>query len=182
MRTHLTSPGRGRGVLCCAGLALWLAAAAPVAASPRGEGDSAGADSTAALCSFRAAVVFSPPAQAFGGAGSIASTSGTISCLGVVQGHRVTGPGPLSFTSAYGVAPLGESCAFDTGPGTQTYTIPTTAGPVRFSEPVDFFGAVAGAFFAHTYSGAFQIIPADGSTCVTSPVRDATIIGEGAVI
>ena len=134
---------------------------------------------TAALCTAQATMTFSPGTRQVGGAGTNAGENGTISCVGIVNGHRPTGPGQLSFTDVYGASPGGQSCAFDIGFGTQTYTIPTDAGPVRISEPFTFYGAPVGGFLAPVFSGTFQVVPSDGSTCVSSPVRRSVILMQG---
>ena len=157
-----------------AALVLLLAPATATAEEPA-EGP------TAAICSARATMSFAPGTRLVGGAGTNASTDGSISCVGVVNGHRITGPGTLAFNDVYGLSPGGQSCAFDIGAGTQTYTLPTDAGPARISEPFTFYGAPAGSFLAPVFSGTFQVVPTDGSTCVSTPVRRSVILMQGAL-
>jgi hypothetical protein len=94
---------------------------------------------------------------------------GTIDCHGVVDGNQITGAGNYTNTFSF----LDSTCAKGRGTGTQTFTIPTSAGPMTITEDFTFDSVgAAGTFKGTTLSGAFQFAPMAGD-CVTSPATKA---------
>jgi hypothetical protein len=95
--------------------------------------------------------------------------NGTIDCHGVVDGKQITGAGSYSNTFSF----LDSTCAKGGGNGTQTFTIPTSAGPMTITEDFTFASVgPAGTFKGTALSGAFQFAPMTGD-CVTSPASKA---------
>jgi hypothetical protein len=112
--------------------------------------------------------------------GRVGDGSGTVDCHGVVDGKQVTGPGTYANVFRFGPGPAGDfSCAQGAGVGTQTFTIPTSAGLVTRTEGFTFtYVGPTGRFRGTDLSGAFEFIPLTGD-CVTSPVTRAAVRGQG---
>ncbi len=106
--------------------------------------------------------------------------AGSIDCHGLVDGKPVTGPGTYATVFRFGPGLAGGfSCAQGAGVGTQTFSIPTTAGPVTRTEELSFtWVGPTGRFRGASLSGTFEFIPLTGD-CVTSPMTRAGIRGQG---
>jgi hypothetical protein len=112
--------------------------------------------------------------------GRVGDGRGTVDCRGLVDGQQVTGPGTYANVFRFGPGPAGDfSCAQGGGTGAQTFTIPTTAGPVTRAEQFSFtWVGPTGRFGGASLSGTFEFIPLTGD-CVTSPVSRAAVRGQG---
>ena len=70
------------------------------------------------------------------------------------------------------------TCPQGGGFGTQTFTIPTTGGPVTISEQFAFtWVGAAGRFEGNALSGAFEFTPMQGD-CVSTPLTRVAVRGE----
>lgn len=100
--------------------------------------------------------------------------TGAITCVGSVNGHRVTGPGTFG---EQGVAR--GSCALGSGSALFSMTIPTTAGPARLQIPA-VFTYVGGVGLRPTgiFPGGFVFAPVRGD-CITSPVTEIAVVLHG---
>lgn len=137
-----------------------------------------GAPESAASCLMRAHESFSPGISIT--PRRVAATShgetGTINCVGAVNGHRVTGPGTLGFAGFFDV-----SCAGGTGYETVSATIPTSAGPQKLTFPVkETVGPGVGYKSSDSLMGPLPFVyyPTEGD-CVTSPVTEIFFSGQG---
>lgn len=142
---------------------------APAAAAPSATGSQAS-------CVAYWVDSVSPGASLVPGSSTFSSNgqTGTIHCAGAVMGHAVTGPGTIGEEGrAHG------TCAGGTGAGTFWMTIPTTAGPVNISFPVEFTTTgTAGLRPAGPMPGGFFFAPLKGD-CVTTPVTQIAVVMYG---
>jgi hypothetical protein len=133
------------------------------------------AGGTSAVCSILMSVGFSPGLTMTPGSGTKGTDgeSGSISCQGRINGHHVTGPGTFGFEGTY----TASSCLSGTGSGTYFGTVPTDAGPMRFSGTFSqtWVGLVfqieaeqPGAHFTATAVG----VPTQGD-CIRTPLTQA---------
>ena len=100
--------------------------------------------------------------------------TGTISCLGSLDGHRVTGRGTFGFEGVY----TGD-CFGNTGSGTYSFTVPTEAGSKHFTgsyseRRTGFNGSIQASQPGGHFQGAFLVLPQKGD-CLTSPVTEVVI-------
>lgn len=98
-----------------------LAAAGPLAAAPA---QAAGA--TSAVCVNRIAATFTPGLRVTPSSGAVTTNgeTGSMTCVGKIGGHRITGPGSFGVDYTY----TGATCVSHVGSGTAQITLPTTAG------------------------------------------------------
>jgi hypothetical protein len=165
MRRHVRSLG--------AAVALWGLAApctsvAPVAAASHG-----------AICHIR--TVFSGPngvmlAKPTGPSPmSSGREPGTVTCEGLINGRRPSGPGTFGYAGYFGVGPLGgDTCAFGGGYGTFSITVPTAGGRLSLTEPFMFYGGPAGVITSPHVSGLYEVVATTGD-CVTTPLTEGTL-------
>lgn len=101
--------------------------------------------------------------------------AGTVTCVGWIQGHRVTGPGTVWDE---GVAR--GSCNGGTVEGFHVYKIPTENGILTFQRPVSgTYQGVAGIRDPQrSYPGGFAFYPTTGD-CVTAPATRADVVAYG---
>jgi len=103
--------------------------------------------------------------------------TGSINCTGTLDGHRVTGPGTFGYDGTF----TAITCLFDGRPlsGRYAITVPTEAGPVRFSGTVTdsrigLIDRVSASAPGAQFTGVAVIVPTQG-TCVLSPLTEARI-------
>jgi hypothetical protein len=153
-----------------AALALaFLSLIAPSSAAARGE------------CSFSIDFTASPGLTMTPSTGTYTSggPTGTIICLGTIDGQQITGPGRLGFEGTYGEEDRGNTCAAGTGRGTLTIKVPTRDGVKRLSGHwrFEFLGAAA-TLTSRFFSGTFTFLPTAGD-CLTAPVSSGMALGQG---
>ena len=128
-------------------------------------------------CMINGTITFSPAITA-SEQGTWQTERATIECHGVIYGlARILGRGPFAGSGSLG--PLSAStgaCTLDLGPGNIDYTIPTSMGDLRITEPIT---AGLGAFTSRNMSGSFQLLPAHEATCAMNPLGRATFVAEG---
>ncbi len=122
---------------------------------------------------FDAPVFIAPGISATPSQGTV-SHSGSITCIGSIHGHEITGPGRLEESGTYS-----GSCAEGTGEGNLTLTLPTTEGQktLEFTDTIEWTGTF-GRFQSEVLSGTFQFVPTQGD-CVTRPVTRAHLVAQG---
>jgi hypothetical protein len=151
-----------------------LATAALFAAAP-----AHAADATAALCTNRSpsTITITPGFSLAPSSGTITTNgqTGSITCIGKIAGHSVTGPGSIGIEEAY----ADGTCTSHTGSGTVSVTIPTTAGIQHLS------GALTERrtalvlradvqFPGGHFSGIGIVLPTVGN-CFVTPLRQALL-------
>lgn len=99
--------------------------------------------------------------------------TGTIHCKGSVEGKRVTGPGTFGEVGMFD-----GTCAGGTGSATFSFTLPTTAGPVKLRMPVTFTIAGFGSTTSKEFPGAFLFAPLTGN-CLTEPITKVAVYRAG---
>ncbi|HEV3365664.1 MAG TPA: hypothetical protein VG795_16290, partial [Acidimicrobiia bacterium] len=151
------------GVLC--------ALLSPVLAAP-----AYGAQDTSASCTFIFPNRLSPGFTLTSSTGTYGSggETGTITCLGSLDGHRVTGPGTFGFEGVY----TGD-CFGNVGSGTYFFTIPTDVGSKHFTgsyteRRTGFNGPIQASQPGGRFQGVFLALPQKGD-CLTSPVTEVVI-------
>lgn len=103
---------------CAAATTLLAVASTPWFVSPATAADSG------ATCTLDITLTLRPGLTLMPSTGSIISpTPGALTCVGVIDGSLVTGPGQFSVRGTYS-----GSLAMGTSTGTAAYSIPTTAG------------------------------------------------------
>lgn len=102
--------------------------------------------------------------------------SGTITCVGKIQGREVTGPGTVWNEGRY----VDSTCLFDHAEGRYFFTVPTNEGPISVNGTfvIDRVGPVLSVHLeqrgAHG-EGAALVIPTQGD-CVLNPVTQALVV------
>lgn len=98
-----------------------LAAAGPLAAAP-----AQASEATSAVCVNRIAATFTPGLRMTPSSGAVTTNgqTGSMTCVGKIGGHRITGRGSFGVDYTY----TGATCASHVGSGTARVTLPTTAG------------------------------------------------------
>ena len=132
------------------------------------------AGTTSALCTSAFTATISPGFELTPSSGTV-TTNGdvrSLSCVGKIDGHRVTGPGTVGVHYFY--AP-GATCLSHTGSGTVRFTLPTTAGTKHIAGAliVRRAGLVLSAnaqFPGVRMNGIGVVVPAPGS-CLLKPLR-----------
>ncbi|MGH2721522.1 MAG: hypothetical protein ACRDJO_07960 [Actinomycetota bacterium] len=136
---------------------------------------------TNAVCSFSFPAHFSPGISMTAGSGTFGSggETGTISCVGTIGGHAVTGPGTFGFEGTF----TGSSCLSHRTSGTSFFTVPTDAGPIHVSAgPFKSSGIGLSGNVEATheepvplrFKGSYLMVPQQG-TCATAPMTDAVV-------
>ena len=153
-----------------------IAAAGPLAAAPAQANGG-----TSATCTNLLTVAISPGFSLTKSSGTITSggETGSIVCIGTIDGASVTGPGSIGLAETYS----GGDCLAHVGTGIASVTLPTTAGPkhmagaaisrrtgLLLSAEVDFPNA--------HFSGLGLATPTQG-TCALSPMRQALLSVSG---
>jgi hypothetical protein len=103
--------------------------------------------------------------------------TGTITCVGSVRGHAVTGPGTFGEQGT-----ISGTCASGSGEAIFVMTIPTEGGPATLVVPAVFttVGTV-GLRPTGTFPGGFVAVPTQGD-CVTTPVTQIAVVLHGTLI
>jgi hypothetical protein len=99
--------------------------------------------------------------------------TGTIRCRGFVEGKRVTGPGTFGEVGTFD-----GTCAGGTGSATFSFTLPTTAGPVKLRIPVTFTVMGFGSTTSDVFPGKFLFDPLAGN-CLTAPITRIRVFRAG---
>jgi hypothetical protein len=119
------------------------------------------------------------------GVGITGEETGTIMCVGTINGHRVTGPG----TFGHKGRTWDGDCFGNQGAGTFSYTIPTTEGRQHVtgtyteSRGVTQEGPVEAEQPGAVFYGRHQVVPTgvvtSGQNCTDRPVTevDAVLVG-----
>jgi hypothetical protein len=105
--------------------------------------------------------------------GTVGET-GTITCIGSMDGHRVTGPGTFGFEGIYA-----GDCFGNNGSGTYSFTVPTEVGSKHFTgsyteRRTGFNGPVEASQPGGRFQGLFLVLPQKGD-CIVSPVTEVMI-------
>jgi hypothetical protein len=100
--------------------------------------------------------------------------TGTITCVGSVRGHAVTGPGTFGEQGT-----IRGTCTSGSGEALFVMTIPTDGGPATVILPAVFttVGTV-GLRPTGTFPGGFVAVPTQGD-CVTTPVTQIAVVLHG---
>ncbi len=100
--------------------------------------------------------------------------TGTITCIGQVNGNTVTGTGTFGEVGTFR-----GTCASGNGSATFSFTVPTTAGPATFSVPVTFtYAAGVGLSSSAVFPGTFVVVPTAGD-CLLTPVSRIAVVRVG---
>ena len=139
--------------------------------------------SSSAVCVSRIPLTISPGFSPTAGSGKLTSGGerGSITCIGKIAGHRVTGPGSVGLDETYTRA----SCLSHVGTGTVRVTLPTTAGVMRMvgnatSRRTALVLRAEVRFPAGRFSGIGAAIPTQGN-CLLTPLRRALITVTGSL-
>jgi hypothetical protein len=139
------------------------------------------AGATSAACTVRFGLTITPGFSRTTGSGTLTSDgeTGSISCIGKIGGHRVTGPGSVGLEETY----TRGNCLSHVGTGTASVTIPTTAGMAHMVGAATSRRTAVGLraeveFPDARFGGIGVAIPKHGS-CLVTPLRSAqiTVIG-----
>ena len=95
----------------------------------------------------------------------------TLTCQGLVRGHRVTGPGTFGEEGV-----VEGSCTAGSGEVTFSFTIPTEAGDEKFNFSFPFvYGPGGGTARSDIFPGVFQFAPKKGD-CVNAPITEFNVL------
>lgn len=134
-------------------------------------GSPAHADQSIAVCTASFANGRVSPISMTHTSGYFDSGPGPLDCIGLVNGHQVTGTGVMQESG-----PLSGSCAGLSGGGTQTLTIPTTAGIVTITQPFTWRSVgLGGPFEGSRFSGTWEYWPTVGNCLLTPDTRYAQL-------
>lgn len=156
-------------------IAVILATMAGVAAFTASPAQAAGA--TSAICTNLFTITISPGWSMTPTSGTVTTNgeTGSVSCVGEIDGHRVTGPGTMGIDETY----TNVTCPSSIITGTIRMTIPTTAGTQRMEGAlrVRRIGLIVqpeAEFLDAHFSGLGVAIPTQG-TCFLTPLRQALL-------
>jgi hypothetical protein len=159
-----------------------LAAPAAVALLAAAPAHAAGA--TSAVCTTAFAATFSPGFSLTPSSGTVSSNGDVrMTCVGTVDGRRITGPGTVGIDYVY--AP-GSTCLSHKGSGTVRFTLPTTAGTTHMVGALTVRRAgllfsAKGQFPAARMNGIGVVAPASGN-CVFTPLRRGLVSVTGSLM
>lgn len=109
------------------------------------------------------------------------ATAGTLDCVGVINGKKITGPGQYARVGEF---TKGSTCNVGGGKGLLRMVLPTESGPLQIDAPFTFSypdriapGAIGAKidFENEEYGGKFDIIATNGD-CVQTPVTGARFV------
>ena len=170
MRISIQTPLRIGGALAAL-VAATLATAAPAQAAGK----------TSAACASQFTTTISPGFSLVPSSGTQTTKgqTGTVACIGKINGRRITGPGSIGYDSTY----EGGTCASETASGTVRATIPTAAGDRHLVGALSvqrtaLIVRVQAQFDGFHYSGVGAAIPMQGN-CLVTPLRQALIVLTG---
>ncbi|MDQ3677008.1 MAG: hypothetical protein M3401_09430 [Actinomycetota bacterium] len=163
-----TTPTHRR--LRIAGALAALATVALLAAAP-----AHAAGTTSAVCTNLFTITITPGFSMTPTSGTVTTDSGSITCVGKIDGHRVTGPGTMSIKETY----TDVTCISSLISGTMYINVPTTAGDK------DMEGALTvqrtalvvrpeARFPDARFSGVGVVVPTQGN-CFATPLRKAVL-------
>lgn len=140
--------------------------------------DAQAAPATSATCTGLLTINLTPGFTATPGSGSATSggQTGTMTCLGTLDGHRITGLGSFGAQETY---TTGAGCLTDTSSGQVSATFPTTAGPVSIvgallARRLGLIESIEIAFPRSHFSGIAVDVPTIG-TCLLSPLQQVLV-------
>jgi len=170
----ITSTIVKRRFLVLAGLLIAVLATADASAAP----------ATSATCTGLMPVSLSPgftPAPGVG-TGTSGGQTGTMTCLGTLDGHQITGLGSFGAQETY---TTGGACLTDTSSGQVSATFPTTGGPVTIvgslsARRLALIESIEIDFPQSHFSGMAIVVPTDGN-CLLSPLRHALVSVTGSL-
>ena len=160
-------------------LALGASAALAMLAAPPAKARA----KTSAACASQFTATISPGFTTTPSAGTQTTDgeTGTIACVGKLNGRRVTGLGTVGFDATYNDA----TCAAESSSGTVTVTIPTTVGDQHLVGSLTVRRTALGIraeaqFDGSHYSGAGFAIPLQGN-CLVTPLQRVLIVLTGTI-
>lgn len=162
--------------LCIATILATIASVAAFNASP-----ALAAGATSAICTNLFTITIDPGWSMTPTSGTAASKTGSVTCVGKIAGHRVTGPGSMGIEANY----TNVTCPSSIITGTIWMRIPTTAGLQRMDGAlrVRRIGLIVqpeAQFDNAHFSGIGIAIPTQG-TCFLTPLRQARLSVTGAL-
>ena len=135
---------------------------------------------TDAVCTERFNVTITPGFGLTPSSGTVSTggETGSVSCVGKLDGHRITGNGSIGFDEQYT-----GNCTSDASTGTLRATIPTTAGRQQLvgtftQRRTALVFTVDVRFPSSRYHGIGVVIPTQG-TCLLTPLRQAALLVTG---
>ena len=147
-------------------------------------GSAQAAARTSAACTGQLTLTIAPGFSVTPSAGTLTShgQTGTLTCIGTIDGQRVTGPGTVGLDETYARG----DCLSHVGTGTATITVPTTAGPKHLagaatSRRIGLALSAEVRFPSARFSGVGLAVPLQGS-CLLTPMRQALITVTGTLI
>lgn len=154
----------------------WIAGLLGVFLSPSLAIPAAGDDRASATCTFIFPNRLTPGFTLTFSTGTYGSggETGTITCLGTLDGYRVTGPGTFGFEGVYT-----GNCFGNTGSGTYSFTVPTEVGAKHFTgtyteRRTGFNGPIQASQPGGRFEGFFFVSPQKGD-CLTAPVTEVVV-------
>ena len=136
------------------------------------------APATSATCTGLLTINFTPGVTTIPGSGSATSDgqTGTMTCLGTLDGHRITGLGSFGAQETY---TAGGACLTDRSSGQVAAILPTTGGPVTIvgtlsAHRLALIESIEIDFPQSHFSGTAIDVPTDG-TCLLSPLRQVLV-------
>lgn len=170
MRISLQKPLRIAGALATLAAATLLAAA-PAQASGK----------TSAVCVSQFTTTISPGFTLVPSSGTQTThgETGTVTCVGKLNGRRITGPGSIGYDSTY----TAGACASERASGTVRATVPTAGGDQHFVgvltvQRTALIVRAQAQFDGFRYTGTGVAIPTRGN-CFVTPLRQALIVLTG---
>ena len=171
MRTSMQTTLRTVGTLAAVGAATLLATAPAYAAGK-----------TSAACASQFTSTISPGFSITPSSGTqtTGGQSGTVACIGKINGRRISGIGSIGYDSTY----TAGTCASETTTGTVRATIPTAAGDQHLvgALTVQRTALMIRAqvqFDGIRYSGIGPAIPLQGNCTPATPLQRVLIILTG---
>ncbi|MDX6690944.1 MAG: hypothetical protein QOG15_2401 [Solirubrobacteraceae bacterium] len=164
-----TTPTRRRaiGSALAAAVTIALLGAAPAPA----------AGTTSAVCTNLFSVTINPGFSMTPTSGTLTTggETGSITCVGEIDGHRITGPGTMGISENY----TNVTCPSSVIKGTINVSIPTTAGLQRMAGELTvqrtLLAVQPQAEFPNAhFSGIGVIIPTQGN-CFVTPLRKSLL-------
>ena len=146
--------------------------------------DAKAAPATSATCTGLLTVNVTPGFTLIPGSGSATSDgqTGTMTCLGTLDGHQITGPGSFGVQETY---TTGGACLTDRSSGQVAAILPTTGGPVTIvgslsAHRLALIESIEIDFPQSHFSGTAIDVPTDG-TCLLSPLRQVLVSVRGSL-
>ncbi|MDQ3678372.1 MAG: hypothetical protein M3401_16500 [Actinomycetota bacterium] len=161
-----------------AGALAALATVALLAAAP-----AHAADATSALCTNRFTITITPGFSMTPTSGTVTThgQTGSITCVGEIDGHRVTGPGTMGIDETY----THVTCLSSVISGTIRISVPTTAGIKHMVGALTVKRTALvvqpeARFPRARFSGIGIVVPTQGN-CFVTPLRQALLSVTGSL-